>query len=237
MKAARVLPPLLISIAVHAALIALLPWQSRQQPSPGIMRVTLRPALVTPAPQAQVEKPSQPEPPAREPRKEPPAPKPKPARAPAAARPTAPQPSKTTETSKPEQPPRPANDAQASAPAASEPEAAGAATGAPEALPEGGEPSPPAPVSPRVIDVEELTALKKTLPEYPQLSRRRREEGTVTLLIEIEQGRVAAAKVERGSGYTPLDESALRAVRQWRFAVLDMPVTARVRIAFSLNEN
>lgn len=52
---------------------------------------------------------------------------------------------------------------------------------------------------------------------YPLLSRRLNESGTVVLRVEIdERGTVASASVERSSGFTRLDASALAAVRQWR---------------------
>jgi protein TonB len=58
-----------------------------------------------------------------------------------------------------------------------------------------------------------------TKPEYPPVSRRLSQEGTVTLLLYIlETGRVGDAKVQESSGFPKLDEAALNhAKRAWRF--------------------
>jgi len=62
-----------------------------------------------------------------------------------------------------------------------------------------------------------LSCPQRTPPSYPQLSRRRGEEGTVVVQVELdEEGRVSEARVARGSGWERLDEAALAAVRQWR---------------------
>jgi len=43
-------------------------------------------------------------------------------------------------------------------------------------------------------------------------------QGTVTLKVQVsEEGLSAAVEIERGSGYEILDESAIEAIRQWRF--------------------
>ena len=83
------------------------------------------------------------------------------------------------------------------------------------------------------VDVGTLRVLSRTPPEYPLFSRKRREEGRLTILITIQSGRVTDAQVERGSGYPRLDEAALRAVRTWRF---DHPgrIRARVPVSFRL---
>jgi protein TonB len=55
-------------------------------------------------------------------------------------------------------------------------------------------------------------------PRYPESARRRGIEGTVLLQMRITaQGRVEAVKVVRSAGYPELDESAIEAVRRWRF--------------------
>lgn len=57
-------------------------------------------------------------------------------------------------------------------------------------------------------------------PAYPPLSRRLEETGEVILRVELgEDGSVAAARVERGSGHPRLDDAALAAVRGWRCSV------------------
>src|SRR6267154_366096 len=56
-------------------------------------------------------------------------------------------------------------------------------------------------------------------PPYPSASRRAGEEGTVLLAIVIGQdGRPLDISVARSSGYAELDESAVNAVRKWRFS-------------------
>jgi TonB family protein len=55
-------------------------------------------------------------------------------------------------------------------------------------------------------------------PEYPSISRRKGERGTVTLLVEIRaDGQVSAVSVNTSSGYKNLDEAALSAVRTWKY--------------------
>ncbi len=58
---------------------------------------------------------------------------------------------------------------------------------------------------------------ERTAPAYPSLSRRRNEEGTVTLRVELnENGQVISARVNTTSSFPRLDEAALEAVRTWR---------------------
>ena len=55
-------------------------------------------------------------------------------------------------------------------------------------------------------------------PRYPESARRRGIEGTVLLKMRITaQGRVEDVQVIRSAGYPDLDESAMEAVRRWRF--------------------
>jgi protein TonB len=55
-------------------------------------------------------------------------------------------------------------------------------------------------------------------PRYPESARRRGIEGTVLLKMRITaQGRVEDIQVVRSAGYPELDESAIEAVRRWRF--------------------
>jgi protein TonB len=79
-----------------------------------------------------------------------------------------------------------------------------------------------APVGPSALtrtihDASTLKVTKKVTPDYPMISRKRREGGTVVLLIEISSGRVGSVEVERSSGHSPLDESAVKAVKGWVF--------------------
>lgn len=56
-------------------------------------------------------------------------------------------------------------------------------------------------------------------PAYPPTSRRLEEQGTVVLVLYVqEDGRVGDAKVQKSSGYPRLDDAAvLEAKRSWRF--------------------
>ena len=54
---------------------------------------------------------------------------------------------------------------------------------------------------------------------YPEAARRSGYEGTVKMLLLInEEGRVARALVEQSSGHLELDQAALEATEQWHFA-------------------
>ena len=74
-------------------------------------------------------------------------------------------------------------------------------------------------------------------PEYPLLARRRQLEGTVVLEALVgPAGRVRELSVKESSGHQLLDEAALRAVKNWRFAPgrqgttpVAMPVLVPVR--------
>ncbi len=64
---------------------------------------------------------------------------------------------------------------------------------------------------PRGTDIRE--------PTYPETSKDNCEEGTVTLLLSIdESGRVTDAKITKSSGYPALDNSALEAAKRWRYS-------------------
>ncbi|HWR38738.1 MAG TPA: energy transducer TonB [Patescibacteria group bacterium] len=61
--------------------------------------------------------------------------------------------------------------------------------------------------------------LDKTEPSYPAEARNQGIEGTVGVRIDIgENGRPNDCQVVRSSGHASLDNAALTAVRQWRFA-------------------
>jgi protein TonB len=85
-----------------------------------------------------------------------------------------------------------------------------------------------------VRELSELGAVQRVRPDYPVMSRKRREEGTVTLLIALRDGSVSDVKIERSSGHAALDEAAVSAVRKWRFTAVGS-LYARVPITFRLN--
>lgn len=83
------------------------------------------------------------------------------------------------------------------------------------------------------IDVQVLRITKKVLPEYSAFSRKRKEEGSVVIIITIENGRVTDTELEKTSGFPRLDESAIRAAKQWRFDY-NGTIRARLPIVFKL---
>lgn len=111
-------------------------------------------------------------------------------------------------------------------------------------------PAPPAPAAvapvntpaPRIAESADLGAglIDARPPRYPHESRRRHEQGVVTLLVLVgEDGKVAEITVRKSSGFRRLDEAALAAVREWRWrpTVIDgHPVMVRgfVPIPFEL---
>lgn len=55
-------------------------------------------------------------------------------------------------------------------------------------------------------------------PSYPELARKRGQEGTARIRCEVDmEGNVAAASIAASSGHKLLDEAALKTVRKWRF--------------------
>jgi protein TonB len=115
------------------------------------------------------------------------------------------------------------------------------------------EPEPPAPVkteetkSPPSRAADTLVNLSTRLlsaepPRYPIESRRRRETGTVVLMVVVdEEGRVSAISVATSSGADRLDKAALNAVRRWRWSptMIDgrpSQVRGLVRIPFKLKD-
>lgn len=87
-----------------------------------------------------------------------------------------------------------------------------------EAVPAPPPPKPAAPAGPVNLGAELSVACpERSPPAYPALSRRMGESGTVVLRVELdEQGQVALARVDSGSGFERLDQAALAAVKTWR---------------------
>ncbi len=55
-------------------------------------------------------------------------------------------------------------------------------------------------------------------PRYPKAARKLGYEGLVTLLVSVDAaGQVQDVTVQTSSGYSMLDEAALKAIRQWHF--------------------
>ncbi|AIF49903.1 energy transducer TonB [Pelosinus sp. UFO1] len=61
--------------------------------------------------------------------------------------------------------------------------------------------------------------LSKADPSYPQSARQGGLEGTVVLKVQIlETGRAGNISISRSSGHEILDDAAIAALREWRFA-------------------
>lgn len=65
---------------------------------------------------------------------------------------------------------------------------------------------------------EDATHLNNPRPAYPSLSKRLREQGTVILEVLIKtDGTVGDVRIKESSGFKRLDNTAMKAVRQWRY--------------------
>jgi periplasmic protein TonB len=83
-------------------------------------------------------------------------------------------------------------------------------------------------------------ALNNIPPAYPEEARLKGQSGVVLLRVGVtERGRVSFVEVESGSGFKILDETAVRAVNQWKFipaasgsrpvgSILSIPVRFRL---------
>lgn len=104
-------------------------------------------------------------------------------------------------------------------------------------------PAPAAgPASTISVDNLAATMISAEAPRYPVESRRKREEGTVVLLVTVgTDGRVADIRVSTSSGFSRLDNAALSAVKKWRWAPIvrgGQPVSVQgyVEIPFVLRK-
>lgn len=79
-------------------------------------------------------------------------------------------------------------------------------------------------------------------PEYPEVSRRRGEEGTVILRVRVnKKGRPLTVNVQESSGYSRLDRAAKKTVRNWEFtpakhAGVTVESTVLVPVQFRINK-
>ncbi|AFL75317.1 energy transducer TonB [Thiocystis violascens] len=84
--------------------------------------------------------------------------------------------------------------------------------------------------------------LNNPAPGYPDTARRARQEGTVYLRVLVTTGgRASDVQLAGSSGVSSLDQSAIRAVKRWRFKPArqkGQPITVWVRIPirFKLNQ-
>ena len=64
----------------------------------------------------------------------------------------------------------------------------------------------------------DAAGLNNKAPVYPLLSRKRKEQGTVWLLLLVsKEGLVTELKLKKSSGFDRLDQAALQAVKKWKF--------------------
>jgi protein TonB len=77
----------------------------------------------------------------------------------------------------------------------------------------------PPPTPPLVFTPARAIAASHSIPEYPFVSRRLREQGTLRLKLTIdEKGLVTEAVVVNSSSFQRLDEAAVKWVKaQWRY--------------------
>jgi len=72
------------------------------------------------------------------------------------------------------------------------------------------------------------------LPDYPEKARQEGYEGLVVLSVEIlEDGSTGKVEVETSSGYLLLDQSAISAVRTWKFTpatVYGSPIKSTIKL-------
>lgn len=66
---------------------------------------------------------------------------------------------------------------------------------------------------------EDANLVNNPRPAYPSMSRRLREQGTVVLeVLILANGSVGDVKISQSSGFKRLDDTAVKAVRKWRYA-------------------
>jgi protein TonB len=95
--------------------------------------------------------------------------------------------------------------------------------------------APPAPIIEKYIPPSsDADYLRNPPPAYPLAARKRGIEGVVRLNVEVSaDGAALAVNIAVSSGFAPLDEAALAAVRNWRFEPAKRggkAVSARVEI-------
>lgn len=208
-------------------------WLIQTRTTPSLPQLLLRPMevdLVTPpAPEAPPAPPAPPAPVPPEKKPAPAAPKPAPPKpAPpkpvlkprvAPAVPSSPKP----ESSPPREEARPVQPAPPAPPVVTRP------------APPPAKPAPaPAPIEDQPITQASFTAayLHNPKPDYPAAAKQRGWEGTVKLMVKVSAaGSPDKINIHQSSGYDLLDQSAIDAVRRWRFVPAkrgDTPIASAV---------
>ncbi len=201
---------LAVAIALHGALIAFVLSGVLEKPHTEVEPPPVIVQLLTPEPPLKLEPPT-PEPP--KPKPQPPKPEPvKPQPRPEPPRPEQPKP----EPAKPEVRPEPVK---IEAPAT-------AVAPAPTPVAPPAPPAPPPPPAPSVakpsarteVSISASYAAANRKPEYPKMSLRLGEQGTVVLTVMVKSdGSAGDVEVKSSSGFTRLDRAAADAVKTWRF--------------------
>ena len=86
-----------------------------------------------------------------------------------------------------------------------------------------------------IIGIDSVSVINRVKPAYPHLSRKRAEEGNVVLLANVKNGKVVNVTIEKSSGISALDSSALTAIKKWSFSQ-NTNVTVRIPVSFKLKE-
>jgi protein TonB len=93
---------------------------------------------------------------------------------------------------------------------------------------------------PQTMKFDPRTATEGVFPEpdYPRQALQNRQQGTVTVRITVdESGAVTSVKVQKTSGFSFLDDSALRVVKnRWRFPPAPQPRDLIWDCTFRLNQ-
>ncbi len=93
----------------------------------------------------------------------------------------------------------------------------------------------------KAIITEPLFSRSPVPPHYPQIARKRGQQGTVWVDVFLDKrGRQLRTDIFQSSGVSPLDRAALDAVKQWQFIahrINDIAVASHIRIPveFSLD--
>lgn len=131
--------------------------------------------------------------------------------------------------------------AQGPASSASKP-VAYAAAGEHSSLSDAGRPQPASGAAPALSNAYPLYR-ENPAPGYPELARQQGYEGVVLVAAEIlADGRVGKALVSKSSGYAILDQSAVQAVKKWKFepakkAGVPYKTWAELPIKFVINDH
>lgn len=103
-------------------------------------------------------------------------------------------------------------------------------------------PSAPAPSQARVEAVKPPSPRRRIKPEYPKGARERREEGDVTLILNVNaDGAVVKVEVGESCGFSELEAAAVAAARKARFEPArqggkTVPAPVRLKFQFKLTE-